>query len=234
VVNLQHAIPVFHALAIGLQHILPSDFQNIAKQYHHHVLMTSLMDFSLKNYSFKVFLISQNQKDYKKIIYKNILHFSQSIFVIICEDKEKAKELYKTDFLFFILDLNNPETIELTLHQMWRWLLVLNYYKIGHINSNISIAGGQLSLINETYEKNNKIFNLTLKQISILKILLEYRGDIVSRKMLLERIWTPDKIVTDRVIDTNIVAIRKMFQDDGRNPKYLQTIFGQGYRLNND
>ena len=225
---------IFHALAIGCNHLNMKKLEEIAKHYNYYVSFSSLVNsFSTMKF-FPVFLISQYYKNYEQII-KNIkLEFPNTICIILVEDMNTIDEVIATKELFFILNATDSEKSEFFFHQLWYWLLVLGSKKYSLANNNTctNIAGGTLSLIEETYCKYDKIYALTRKQLAILKVLLEYRGETVSRTILLDRIWTSEeKIVTDRVIDTNIVALRKMFEDDGRNPKYLQTIFGQGYRL---
>ena len=225
---------IFHALAIGCNHLNMKKLEEIAKQYNYYLSFSSLVNSLSAMKFFPVFLISQNYKNYEQVL-KNIkLEFPNSLCVILVEDFITIDEVMAMRELFFILNKTDNEISEYSFHQLWHWLLVLGSkkYSLENNNTRTTIAGGTLSLIEETYCKYEKTYSLTRKQLAILKVLLEYRGETVSRTILLDRIWTAeDKVVTDRVIDTNIVALRKMFDDDGRNPKYLQTIFGQGYRL---
>ncbi|MDK2817842.1 MAG: winged helix-turn-helix domain-containing protein [Spirochaetota bacterium] len=224
----------FHALAVGCAYLDVKKIEKIAKQYYFHLSFSSLINpVSTINF-FTVFLISQHYKNYQEII-KNIkLEFPNTICVIIVDDITAMDDVIITQELFFILKISESNILEYYYHQLWQWLLVLSSkkYSLENNNTNIIVAEGVLSLIDETYCKYNRTYRLTRKQLSILKLLLEYRGQVVSRIILLDRIWISEsKVVTDRVIDTNIVALRKMFNDDSRNPKYLETIFGQGYRL---
>jgi len=225
---------IFHALVIGCNHLNVKKLEEIAQHYNYHLSFSSLVNSIATMKFFPVFLISQHYKNYKQII-KNIkLEFPNSLCVVLVEDTTTMDEVMDTQELFFILDTKDSLMSEYSFHQLWHWLLVLGSKKYSLVNNNTrtTIAGGTLSLIEETYCKYDKTYLLTRKQLAILKVLLECRGETVSRTILLDRIWSSeDKVVTDRVIDTNVVALRKMFEDDGRNPKYLQTIFGQGYRL---
>lgn len=224
----------FHALVIGCNHLNVKKLEEIAQYYNYYLSFSSLVNSISTMKFFPVFLISQHYKNYKQII-KNIkLEFPNTLCVVLVEDITVVDEVMATQELFFILNTTDSEISTYSFHQLWHWLLVLGSKKYSLVNNNTrtTIAGGTLALIEETYSRYDKIYSLTRKQLAILKVLLEYRGETVSRTILLDRIWTSeDKVVTDRVIDTNVVALRKMFDDDGRNPKYLQTIFGQGYRL---
>lgn len=229
--NSNHALPIFHALAVGVQHIYPKIFIETAKFYNHYVSMSSVTDQILTDRYFHIFLITYSHPRSLNLLNQYQIHFPQMLCLFITENHEQISELLDHSYLFWQIDTHTQKSTEYSLHQMWRWIRYTGYRKIGIDDSTISVAGGTLSLINETFEKNSIKYSLTNKQVAILKILLEYRGEIVSRNVLLDRIWSSEKFVTDRVIDTNIVAIRKMFMDNGRNPRYLQTIFGQGYRL---
>ncbi len=225
---------IFHALVIGCNHLNVKKLEEIAQYYNYHLSFSSLVNSLSTMKFFPIFLISQRYKNYEQIITNIKLEFPNTLCVILVEDLTAMDEVMATKELFFILNATNSEMSEYFFHQLWHWLSILGAkkYSLDNNNTRTNIAGGTLSLIEETYCKYDKTYTLTRKQLAILKVLLEYRGENVSRTILLDRIWTAeDKVVTDRVIDTNIVALRKMFDDDGRNPKYLQTIFGQGYRL---
>lgn len=77
---------------------------------------------------------------------------------------------------------------------------------------------------------NEEVF-LTTKENSILQLLYKNRGKVVSRETMMKEIWGDDSFVTERVIDTNVVSIRKKIGDTGRKPKYIKTVFGVGYKL---
>ncbi len=77
---------------------------------------------------------------------------------------------------------------------------------------------------------NEEIF-LTNKEASILSLLYRNRGKVVSRETMMKEIWGGDEYTTERVIDTNIVSIRKKIGDVGKKPKYIKTVFGVGYKL---
>ncbi len=80
-------------------------------------------------------------------------------------------------------------------------------------------------------KRGNEEIYLTNKEAAILQLLYKHRGKVVSREMLINEVWNGDTFITARVIDTNVVAIRKKLGDLGRKPKYIKTIFGVGYKL---
>ena len=72
---------------------------------------------------------------------------------------------------------------------------------------------------------------LTAKELGILKLLAERRPEAVSRQEIVERIWPPGEVPTQRTIDNFILRLRKRFEADPARPRYIQTVFGVGYRF---
>src|SRR5579872_2227602 len=55
-------------------------------------------------------------------------------------------------------------------------------------------------------------------------------ADVVSKEKLMQTVWA-DTFVTDDVLTRSISELRKAFEDDRKNPRYIQTIPKGGYRL---
>lgn len=72
---------------------------------------------------------------------------------------------------------------------------------------------------------------LTPKAVSILEYLMLHADELVSRDDLLNNIWGWENAVGTRVVDTRIAELRKTLKDDPSEPKYIETIPGQGYRF---
>lgn len=80
-------------------------------------------------------------------------------------------------------------------------------------------------------KKNEKILDLTLKEFKLLQILVKNRGKVFSRNLLLDEIWGYDYFGDTRTVDVHIRNIRKKIEDDDKNPKYIETIRGVGYKI---
>ena len=66
----------------------------------------------------------------------------------------------------------------------------------------------------------------------ILSLLIEQRGQLVSRQEIVERIWGKGVFLdTDNSINGGIRKIRQALNDDPENPRFIQTITGRGYRF---
>ncbi|HKK21224.1 MAG TPA: response regulator transcription factor, partial [candidate division Zixibacteria bacterium] len=74
-------------------------------------------------------------------------------------------------------------------------------------------------------------FELTRKECMVIKYLVERIGEVVSRDQLLDAVWGYHIYPTNRTIDNFILKLRKIFEDDPKNPQYIETIRGVGYRF---
>lgn len=77
----------------------------------------------------------------------------------------------------------------------------------------------------------NKV-DLTLKEFDLLQILIENKGKILRREMLLDKIWGYEYIGETRTVDVHIRYLRKKIEEDDKNPRFIETIRGVGYRFN--
>ena len=68
---------------------------------------------------------------------------------------------------------------------------------------------------------------LTVKEFDLLCILLENRGNILTREQLLSKIWKTDTDVETRTVDVHIRYLRKKLHDEN----IIETIRGIGYRI---
>jgi DNA-binding response OmpR family regulator len=72
---------------------------------------------------------------------------------------------------------------------------------------------------------------VTPVQLKLLFQLVRNRGHVLTRERLIEEVWGLGINVTDRVIDTHMVALRKKIEDNPASPRYLVSVRGIGYRL---
>jgi two-component system alkaline phosphatase synthesis response regulator PhoP len=75
----------------------------------------------------------------------------------------------------------------------------------------------------------NEEIRLTPQEAVLLKYLVERKGEIVTRKELLENVWHLNPEVETRTVDIFIVRLRKYFEPDPTNPVYFKSIRGAGY-----
>lgn len=81
--------------------------------------------------------------------------------------------------------------------------------------------------------KNEEKLDLTLKEFELLKLLVTNKGKVLTRDSLLDRIWGYEYYGETRTVDVHIRHLRQKIEDDDKNPRYIETIRGIGYRFNN-
>ncbi|MBS3914762.1 MAG: response regulator transcription factor [Bacteroidetes bacterium] len=75
-------------------------------------------------------------------------------------------------------------------------------------------------------------FMLTKKESMLLKLLIENKGQVVSREKILQTVWGYNVYPSTRTIDNFILAFRKYFEKDVKKPTFFQSMRGVGYKFN--
>ena len=101
----------------------------------------------------------------------------------------------------------------------------------GYEPVSIRIGDAVVHLDRMTVKVGEKENQLTPKEIGIIRLLYKNRGKVVAREAMMKEIWGGDDFITERVIDTNVVSIRKKLGDMGRKARYIKTVFGIGYKM---
>ena len=84
-----------------------------------------------------------------------------------------------------------------------------------------------------TYEATTggRTVSLTEKECMLMKLLVERRNQVVSREEILERVWGYRFSTSSRTIDNFIVRLRRYFEADPKDPQYIHSVRGVGYRF---
>jgi two-component system alkaline phosphatase synthesis response regulator PhoP len=77
---------------------------------------------------------------------------------------------------------------------------------------------------------NGQHIELSKKETMLLKMLIENKGDVVTREKILQVVWGYNVYPTTRTIDNFILNFRKYFEQDSRNPRYFHSVRGVGYK----
>ncbi|MBN8703532.1 MAG: response regulator transcription factor [Bacteroidetes bacterium] len=72
---------------------------------------------------------------------------------------------------------------------------------------------------------------LSKKEVLLLKLLIERKNEVVSRETILEKVWGYDVYPSTRTIDNFILAFRKYFEKDPKQPTYFHSVRGVGYKF---
>jgi len=88
-----------------------------------------------------------------------------------------------------------------------------------------------LDCIKHEVYKNSQSIETTYKEFELLKYLMQNKGKVVTREILLDKIWGYDYIGETRTVDVHIRYLRQKIEEDDSNPTYIQTVRGIGYRF---
>jgi two-component system, OmpR family, alkaline phosphatase synthesis response regulator PhoP len=96
------------------------------------------------------------------------------------------------------------------------------------------ISVGDLVIDKRRHEviRNGSRIDLTPLEFQILELLASEPGRAWSRNALLDRVWSTDYEGYQRNIDPHINRLRKKLETDPKNPRYVLTVRGVGYKLN--
>ena len=75
-----------------------------------------------------------------------------------------------------------------------------------------------------------KPVRLSAKEMELLRFLVHHRGQVLSRDLLLEKVWNYDSDVSTRTVDTHILNLRRKLRDAPPN-RFIQTVHGVGYKF---
>jgi two-component system alkaline phosphatase synthesis response regulator PhoP len=84
------------------------------------------------------------------------------------------------------------------------------------------------------YNKKGKQFKLTKTESMLLKLLIDNKNEVVTRERMLQSVWGYQVYPNTRSIDNVILAFRKYFEEDSRNPVYFHSVRGLGYKFTED
>ena len=76
--------------------------------------------------------------------------------------------------------------------------------------------------------------DLTYVEFEILSVLARQPGRVYTRDMLLDRVWGDSAFRDQRTIDVHIRHLREKLESDPKNPEYLLTVRGVGYRFRDE
>ena len=80
------------------------------------------------------------------------------------------------------------------------------------------------------FVKDGTEFDLSDREIKLIKIFYEHPDEVLSRDFLLDKVWGIDYPGTTRTLDQHIAQLRKKIEDHPADPKVITTVHGIGYR----
>ena len=98
-----------------------------------------------------------------------------------------------------------------------------------------SLQIGEVKVNFSSYEAVNaegqSIHVFSKREIELLELFYEYEGKVISRNVILDRLWGKDNFPTSRTIDNYILTFRKIFEKNPKDPVFFHSVRGVGYRF---
>lgn len=94
-----------------------------------------------------------------------------------------------------------------------------------------SFSGRTIDFGNLELRNDGATTHLTVMEAELLRYLIRHRGQVVSRKSILEEVWGLREDTDTRAIDNFVVRLRRYIEDDPERPQHLLTVRGVGYRF---
>jgi len=80
-----------------------------------------------------------------------------------------------------------------------------------------------------TFTKGGVELTLSKTEVRLLRLLVENRGRTLTRDRLLDSVWNGGEFVDENALSVAIRRLRGKLEDDPKNPKFIQTVYGIGY-----
>ncbi len=106
----------------------------------------------------------------------------------------------------------------------------------GAVSEEATIAAGELDIdpgAFKVWKRGNEVA-LTATDFHLLLELARHPGQVLTRDVLLNRVWNYDYLGDSRVVDMAVKRLRAKIEDDPSNPRLVQTVRGVGYRFERD
>lgn len=88
-----------------------------------------------------------------------------------------------------------------------------------------------IELLKYKVYKKEEVIELTTIEYKLLLLLIKNNGNVLERNLLLERLWDTDgNFVDENALTVYIKRLREKVEDDIKNPTYIETVRGIGYR----
>ncbi|MFR7349180.1 response regulator transcription factor [Peptoniphilus sp.] len=146
------------------------------------------------------------------------------------EDYDKIMGLqYGTDD--YMTKPFNPTELTLRIKSLERRVITEN-----EDNKKNIIESGvfKMDTYSRKFFKNGKELDLTPTEFLIMKTFLENKGRAITREELLNSVWGEEFIGDSKIVDVNIRRLRSKIEGDSADPKYIETVWGLGYRWNDE
>ncbi|MDU1968273.1 MAG: response regulator transcription factor [Clostridium perfringens] len=155
--------------------------------------------------------------------------FSQIPIIMVTAKSEDMDKIMGLQFGAddYVLKPFNPLEITLRVKALIRRLEGISEEN----NSDcIEVDNFKLDLYSQSLYKENIEIDVTPKEFLLMKIFMQNPGKAFTRDELLNLVWGIDFFGDPKIVDVNIRRLRSKIEDNSSKPKYIETVWGTGYR----
>lgn len=161
------------------------------------------------------------------------LRMKSSIPIIVVS--EQASETAKIMALnagaddYVLAGCNPLELVARIKSQLRRYTQLVNM--CANIDRIYRVDGLEINDMRRTVTVEGREVKLTPIEYSILRLLVQEKGKVLSISQIYERIWHMRAIGADNTIAVHIRHIREKIEENPREPRYLKVVWGNGYKV---
>lgn len=150
------------------------------------------------------------------------LHERTSAPLVLVVESAQLESAKKDDVADVVLDL--PFTLQKLVNRI-RQLIPLESKDV------LQVGPILLDPFQRWVRVGNRQTSLTPRLVQLLRILMEHPGQIIARDVIFRQVWDTAYTEDMRTLDVHISWLRQAVEVDIRNPLYIKTVRGVGYRL---
>jgi DNA-binding response OmpR family regulator len=140
----------------------------------------------------------------------------------------------RTKLAAFDLGVDDIMTIPISPEELLARVLVITRRSTGRtipLNPVIKVGEIEIDILNRHVRAGTSELHLTGLEQSLLYFLAANAGQIVTRDEILNALWGIDFVAESNVVDRHIRSLRIKLQNGWRNPRFIATVPGRGYRF---
>ncbi|MFF2177315.1 response regulator transcription factor [Lysinibacillus sp. NPDC058147] len=127
----------------------------------------------------------------------------------------------------------NPLELIARIKSQLRRYIKMN--RLDRMNENeIEIADMRINRDTHEVIVNNEKVKLTPREFSILELFARNQGIVMSAEQIYEKVWKEEAIQSENTVMVHIRKIRERIETNPRNPQYIKTVWGVGYKIEKD
>ena len=140
----------------------------------------------------------------------------------------------KTKLRAFDLGVDDILTVPFSPEELLARAIVITRRATGSdrpIVPTIRIGEMEIDIVDREVRAGTSVIHLTGIEQSLLYLLASRSGQVVTRDEILDAIWGTDFVAESNIVDRHVRSLRIKLQNDYRNPRFIATVPGLGYRF---